>query len=209
MLTRNVERASVLMVVLMVGCGGRQGQPETPGDEVVVAVEEAAVEQASAGAQCPERVWDGDFEANDAATLSQLREYTVITGALHIAPPQEGRDHDIHLTTDVEDLPLDCLREVRGDLRIVLNDALASLDGLSNVTSIGGDLGIDGNDALASLDGLSSLTSVRGYVEISRNGALTSLDGLSSLTSVGSNLGIAGNDALTNLNGLSSLTSVG
>ena len=78
------------------------------------------------------------------------------------------------------------------------NDALTSLTGLDNLTSIGGNLGIRNNNALTSLTGLEGLTSIGGFLDISHNAALTSLTGLDSIDAGSiTNLYIFNNPTLT------------
>ena len=89
------------------------------------------------------------------------------------------------------------------------NDALISLAGLQNLSSVGEDLLIYNNDALPSLAGLQNLSSVGGYLSIGTNDALTSLAALENLSSVGEHLDISDNIALTSLMGLENLSSVG
>jgi hypothetical protein len=84
-----------------------------------------------------------------------------------------------------------------------------SLDGLSDLTSIGGSLYIQNNPALNNLDGLSSLVSVGRNLWIENNTSLTNLDGFTALTNVSNALIIIYNDALEYVSGLSALTSVG
>ena len=87
-----------------------------------------------------------------------------------------------------------------------LLEVITSLEGLSNLTSVGGDLWISHNTSLTNLNGLASLTSV-GSLYIQQNPALTNLNGLATLTSL-ELLFIHNNDALTNFNALATLTSV-
>ena len=69
------------------------------------------------------------------------------------------------------------------------------MDSLSGITLVCVNLYVSGNDALANLDGLGALTSV-GKLSIDNNDALTDLDGLSALTSVGTELEIFWNNTL-------------
>ncbi len=94
-----------------------------------------------------------------------------------------------------------------GKLWIWENDALASFASLDNLTSVGG-LSVANNAALTSLTGLENLTSVGGGLQVINNNALTSLTGLGNLTSVVDDLAITNNAALTSLAALASLTSV-
>src|SRR5690606_5858670 len=82
------------------------------------------------------------------------------------------------------------------------NLSLTSLNGLSNLTSVGGNLDIYDNLSLTNLDGLNNLTSVGGFLLIDYNSNLTNLDGLSNLTSVGADLLIVFNSSLTDISGL-------
>ncbi len=107
------------------------------------------------------------------------------------------------------DFELPCLESVAGHITVSFNDALISLDGISNLATVGGHMMVVGNDSLPSFDGLSSLVSVGDSLSVTSNGTLTSLDGLSNLTSVGDTLMITLNDSLTGLDGLSSLTTIG
>ncbi|MDG1400884.1 MAG: DUF4215 domain-containing protein [Candidatus Binatia bacterium] len=112
------------------------------------------------------------------------------------------------------------LERVGGSLVITNNKALGSLDGLSELTSIGssGDrssqgLIINGNGALRDIDGLSRLVEVVGSIQIAANGALENLDGLSGLSAIGAtgaragaSLVIADNGSLRDVDGLSGVS---
>jgi hypothetical protein len=79
------------------------------------------------------------------------------------------------------------------------NDALTSLTGLENITTVSEHLFIGYNTSLTSLKALQNITSVGGSLGIGYNTSLTNLSGLENLTSVGEDLYIYSNDALTNL----------
>jgi Secretion system C-terminal sorting domain/Receptor L domain len=100
------------------------------------------------------------------------------------------------------------IKSIGGDMSVYGNDALTSLSGLDNLTSIGGDLGV-GSTTMNSLSGLDKLTSIGGSLGVGHNHVMTSLSGLNSLTSIGGVLGVSQNAVLTSLNGLNSLTSIG
>jgi len=86
------------------------------------------------------------------------------------------------------------------------NNALTSLTGLENLTSIGGNLKIDGNDALISLTGLDKLTSIGGDLWIRFNDALSDLSGLDNVTSINKgDLKIVNNDFLISISGLENI----
>ena len=87
------------------------------------------------------------------------------------------------------------------------NDALVSISGLSNVTSIGKSLNIHNNPQLQSLQGLGELISIGESLNIQNNVSLTNIQHLSSLTTIGSgNLNIENNYNLQNLNGLNNIS---
>ena len=116
---------------------------------------------------------------------------------------------NIYLTNqaEVDALSVSGCTAVKGDLDIT--GSIASLDGLSNLTSVSGNLTIHSNYALTSLVGLTNLAYVGGELKIENNTTLTSLNGLTSITSLGKSITIYKNAALTNLVGLANLTSVG
>ena len=76
--------------------------------------------------------------------------------------------------------PLTNLTSV-GGLRIQLNNALTSLEGLTNLTNIGGGLVIQSNAALTTLDGLPALNSVGASFRISFNPKLAQCSRVSRL----------------------------
>jgi hypothetical protein len=101
------------------------------------------------------------------------------------------------------------LNNTSGRLLIHDNNALISLLGLDNMTSIGGELSIYGNAALSSLLGLEGLNHISGGCIIHDNNALISLTGLDNVTYIGGYFDIYSNDALTSLTGLEGLNDFG
>lgn len=110
--------------------------------------------------------------------------------------------------------------EIEGDVSIGYVAGIAditSLDGLSEIISIGGDVTIRGNDSLTSFAGLESLTTIEGSLTIGSmaypvwvdNYLLNSLTGLEHLTHIGGNLSILCAPILGDLTGLDSLVSIG
>lgn len=87
------------------------------------------------------------------------------------------------------------------------NDAIASLEGLDRLESVGGFLSIDDNPLLSSLSGLKRITSIDGALGISFNASLTQIDGFHQLTTAGS-LAILYNASLTHLDELGNLTTL-
>jgi len=90
---------------------------------------------------------------------------------------------------------LESLTEI-GGLELESNNALTSLLGLESLANIEGTLKIIENDALASLTGLENLIFVRNF-EIFYNDALTSIMGLNSHTSPGGVGFVIGNSNLS------------
>jgi hypothetical protein len=112
-----------------------------------------------------------------------------------------------------------------GELNVIENTALASLEGLHNI-GMSGRITIGGNPALASLDGLRGLTSSDGFefnsnplvtnftglanleyfgaegASVLFNAGLVDFTGLTSLRSIGAGFTVAGNDALVSFAGL-------
>jgi low-density lipoprotein receptor class A len=90
---------------------------------------------------------------------------------------------------------------VTGDLEVVDNNALASLDGLHNIARAG-DVKISGNAALTSLAGLRGLTAVDGFT-LSQNALLKNFEGMEALTYFGpTGLYVGNNAALVDFSGL-------
>jgi hypothetical protein len=139
-------------------------------------------------------IWDAD-SLNDIGGLSAL---TYVGGDFALLDTQE--------LASVDGL---ALSTVGGNLQIERNEALAELDGFSELASIGGGLYIRENPVLTTLDGLSKLDSVGGAFWLLENHALTSLDGLEGLRSVGGEVDISFNGAFTDVDALSGLRSVG
>ena len=166
----------------------------------------------------------GDYILENDSDLQLLKGYTTVTGSLIIGPNINSLEGLESLSTiggglSIKDnnalsslSGLDNVTSVDGDL-LIDDIAITSLSGLGKLTSVGGDLKIgdsyyESNDSLTSLSGLGNLVSVGGDLEIRYNKALTSLNGLDNLTSVGGNLNIESNKVLTNLSGLQNVTSV-
>ncbi|MCK9400359.1 MAG: leucine-rich repeat domain-containing protein [Bacteroidales bacterium] len=103
---------------------------------------------------------------------------------------------------------LNVLTSIGGELYLNNSDALTSLIGLDNVTSIGR-LIIYSNNLLTNLEGLGNVITIEYQLFITTNISLTSLSGLNNLTTIGQFLEIIYNDSLTNLAGLGNLTSIG
>ena len=100
------------------------------------------------------------------------------------------------------------LTSIASKLSISFNNSLVDLSGLENVTSIGNRLRIGFNDGLISLTGLEGIESVPNSLEVTYNESLLSLTGLDNITSVNGSFYLNNNSSLTNINALSNLTSI-
>jgi hypothetical protein len=112
---------------------------------------------------------------------------------------------DINLTNqaEVDALSVTGCTTVTGNLSIT--GSITSLEGLSNLTSVGGELSILSNANLSNLDGLSGLKGEISYLNIRSNAMLTNVDGLTNLASVGNFLTIEQNNVLGNCSALALL----
>ncbi len=98
---------------------------------------------------------------------------------------------------------------VDSTVSILYNDALLTLEGLNNVTSLIGSVFVTNNDVLLNLNGLNNLTNVAQRFWIRDNPLLENIEALSLLSEIGRELEIRENHALLNLSGLESLISIG
>lgn len=86
------------------------------------------------------------------------------------------------------------------------NDALKDLSGLA-LTSAGG-VQIEDNEALTSLSGLEDLTTIEGGLILENNPSLASIAALTGLTEIGANLWIRNAGALTSLDGFPAVAQI-
>lgn len=107
------------------------------------------------------------------------------------------------LNTSITNLnALSTLTSVKG-LTIHYNNALTTLQGLSNLQTIGeGDLIIEENPSLSDIGGLIGLETIGGTAIIIMNGIIANLDGLNNLSSIGVDLTIIDNPLLTDFCGI-------
>ncbi len=103
---------------------------------------------------------------------------------------------------------LNNLSTISGYLRIYDNSMLTSITALSNVTSIPSLVVIAYNTHLTSLTGLDNVTHIGGLLSIGNNPRITNMTGLNALHSIGDALNIGYSDSLTSLTGLDNLTSI-
>ncbi|MCB0761049.1 MAG: hypothetical protein KDC12_05950 [Flavobacteriales bacterium] len=144
----------------------------------------------------------GDLRLDGNITLEEI---DALSGVTHVGG--DIRVMENHVLQNLHGLS--GISAVEGNL--ILNEQnliLNSLQGLSNVTSVGGALFIS-LPALLSLDGLQNLTWVGGDLEIRDMVLLANVNPLESLISIGGTLTIAQNSSMVHINGLYSLESVG
>lgn len=96
---------------------------------------------------------------------------------------------------------------IGGSLKIFYSHQISSLNGLNNLQTIGEACAISWNDNLASLSGLEALKFVGGGLGISSNPILSDLEPLDSLVYVGGNLVISENDSISSIS-LNHLTNI-
>jgi hypothetical protein len=102
---------------------------------------------------------EGSYTITNVLDITVLAPYTCVTGDVMVDEARGLTSIDLPNLTSV------------GGLFIRTNDALSNLR-FSALTSVGGNLIIGTNDALTSLNGLSNLTSVGGDLDVSSNTAL-------------------------------------
>jgi len=151
------------------------------------------------------------------ASCGELRHEGTLTWLdIDGACPDDGGllavDGNLTLSGDAYQIDLSqlgCVCEVSGDVRVLSNPALLSLEGLDQLERIGGDLQVQYNPLLERAEGLGALTSIGGDVLVTENEALAWLTGLSAVASIGGELRVEDNPALLYLYGLEAVVSVG
>jgi hypothetical protein len=145
-------------------------------------------------------IWEGDMVISSADDIATAEGITDITGNLII----EG--------TSLQTLAgLEGIRVVDGDVVIggdTGNTVLASLDGLSGITTIGGFLAVRRNPLLPNLSGLSALERTGDSFTVAENSLMTTMGPLPKLTTVGYFMSIENNRSLVDVNGLDALVEV-
>ncbi len=104
---------------------------------------------------------------------------------------------------------LECLCEVRGDVKISRNTTLMNLTGLNNLRLIGENLIVSFNNSLRNFDALSSLSWIGEDLRVIEESSLANMAGLSALEAIGHQILLEGNRTLRNIGALSSLVWVG
>lgn len=143
--------------------------------------------------------------------------YTTVQGRLIIGDRFASNTSEENISDIVDLTPLSTITQITGQLLIVENPILESLNGLENLNTIGTGLSIGKNDNLNSLNGLEGLTDVNAEgidpnvgrlgLTIQFNPNLTSLSGLINVQNC-ADLYIRANSSLSSLSGLEGLTSL-
>jgi len=97
------------------------------------------------------------------------------------------------------------LQSVGGNLTLTPGNLITDLQGLNNLHTVEGDVLIN-NNFLVSLQGLDNLDSIGGDLQLGTTSWLAGLNGLNSLSFIGGDLSIDYNESLTDISALSSLT---
>lgn len=100
---------------------------------------------------------------------------------------------------------------ITGDLNIdeSIDYAIGSLDGLSQITSVGGRLYMHWNQGVTTLNGLHNIHTIGGFLYLYDMDGLVSLDGLNGLRKIGEDIYISHNAVLQRLDGLEQLRELG
>jgi hypothetical protein len=149
------------------------------------------------------------MEMNGFGSLARIADRSNFPGSLTI------RQND-----NITVLPDFSALTTSGDIRILDNNRLSTLDGFSNLIKINGYIEISGNGSLSDIVAFGNLTTIAGFssltpvsgLMISNNASLRSFTGLASLEVVTSNfyseVSIVNNPKLENIDGLESLTTI-
>lgn len=144
-------------------------------------------------------------------TQSEVREFakrgvTHLQGNLTIGNiPGQG---DLDITSIISISEIASLKEIDGNLTILGNKHIESLDGLENLLRVGGNLTIAINEKLKDLDGLSALETIGGEVSIALNRALSDLSGLDGVSGITA-LRVDDNQLITSLFDMSAVNTMG
>lgn len=101
------------------------------------------------------------------------------------------------------------ITRISGNLQVINNSTLLSMEGWDNLSYIGGDLEINTTWNLINLEGLEQLDSIGGKLNVVNNFDLENLNGLESLTTVGGAFSLESNRLLNSISDLSGLTKIG
>ncbi len=146
-------------------------------------------------------IGDVTLKTQDEINNFATNNYTEIAGFLQIGE-QNIPNNSI---TDLS--PLQGLVSV-GNLVVIENTALTSLNGLNNLTGTILAIDIVKNENLTDISALSNLTSVTSQLQIFGCGLLQNLSGLQNISTIGGKLIVSNNNSLTTLEGLNGLNSV-
>ncbi|WP_282080050.1 hypothetical protein [Aquimarina algiphila] len=144
------------------------------------------------------QVYPGNLTIDEQSDID-LFDYTSVDGDLVIQEKSPGAIVDLN--------ELLMLTSIKGNLKVISNETLSNLDGLSNLSNIGfGSITISNNTVLNNIDGLSKITEITERLVIENNAMLDNLNGLSNVTRLdgfeGFSLQVKRNPKLSNACGI-------
>ncbi len=154
------------------------------------------------------QVYNGDLTLSTQAEVNSFN-YIEVTGQLTISEASSGEITNLN--------GLSTLTTIGDGLSIENNNALTTLTGLENITSIIGDydslgqgigLNISDNNNLTTINAFSNLTLMEGNIHIENNPMLVSLIGLDGITEVNGSIRILDNANLNTLSGLQNIVTL-
>ncbi len=136
----------------------------------------------------------GDLDVSSASSLSDLG----IPWLRNVAGAAIFSD-----LPALDALPIDQLAEIGGDL--VISDIAAADAGLLRIHTIGGDLLVIDNASLKSIDDMKAIESIGGSIRIERNNALTGIEIANILVTLGGDIDIHDNPDIDVVDGFTLL----
>ena len=137
---------------------------------------------------CDPEPFVGDVFLDTDDELQNYPGHVSITGNLVIYQLEAAQDLG----------PLECLREVGGNVELRNNPALQRLDGLDELRTVGGYLYLLGNPSLQSLAGLEALEQTGDFLFVEDHQSLTSFV-LPSLETIGGRLRVWNDPQVTSI----------
>ena len=140
----------------------------------------------------------GDLEINGSEGLTSIAALSGVTGTTGYVY--------IVSTGVLSTAGLENLETIGTDLELSFNKDLSDISQLAKLTMINGNVQLMENVLLASLDGLGGITSVGGYLRLFQLEAITNLSAITSLDSIGGFFEINDNDNLRTVGELGAVT---
>ena len=149
---------------------------------------------------CEGLVYEGTFTPQRSSQLSRFCDdgYSIIS-----------EDLVVNRTGLTALNGLECLCEVRGDVKITSNASLYRLNGLNNLRLIGQSLRVNHNSSLNNFDALTSLAWIGQDLRVHSESSLGNINGLTALEVIGHDISIEGNASLRTVGSLDALTWLG